>query len=90
MPCSRIQRRRARSRHICSLPFGCLQHFFERDVVSVEKTPEQAAAGFDPSLAQFCNRFYQGQVRPLGDQIDRELFQRRNAPAARLGAALLC
>ena len=46
------------------------------------------------SLAQFCNRFYQGQVRPLGDQIqnlDRELFQRRNAPAARLrgGAPLL-
>src|SRR4029077_4581142 len=45
-------------------------------------------------FAQFCNRFYQGQVRPLGDQIqnlDRELFQRRNAPAARLrgGAPLL-
>ena len=62
--------------------------------MSVEKTPERAAAGFDPSLAQFCNRFYQGQVRPLGDQIqnlDRELFQRRNAPAARLrgGAPLL-
>ena len=61
--------------------------FFERDVVSVEKTREQTAAGFDPSLAQFCNHLYQGQVRPLGDQIqniDRELFQRRNAPAAPL------
>jgi len=55
--------------------------------VSVEKTPKRAAAGFDPSLAQFCSRFYQGQVRLLGNQIQnlgRELFQRRDAPAARL------
>src|SRR6516165_6240801 len=34
----------ARSRHICSLPFDCLQGFFESDVVSVEKTPKRAAA----------------------------------------------
>ena len=82
MPCSRIQRRRARATS-ARCRSAASQHFFERDVVSVEKTPERAAAGFDPSLAQFCNRFYQGQVRPLGDQIqnlDRELFQRRNAP----------
>ena len=62
--------------------------------MSVEKTPKRAAAGFDPSLAQFCSRFYQGQVRLLGNQIQnlgRELFQRRNASAARLrrGASLL-
>ena len=93
IPCSRIQRRRARATSARCRSAAC-STFFERDVVSVEKTPERAAAGFDPSLAQFCNRFYQGQVRPLGDQIqnlDRELFQRRNAPAARLrgGAPLL-
>src|ERR1700720_1446284 len=93
IPCSRIQRRRARATSARRRSAAC-STFFERDVVSVEKTPERAAAGFDPSLAQFCNRFYQGQVRPLGDQIqnlDRELLQRRNAPAARLrgGAPLL-
>ena len=93
IPCSRIQRRRARATSARCRSAAC-STFFESDVVSVEKTPERAAAGFDPSLAQFCNRFYQGQVRPLGDQIqnlDRELFQRRNAPAARLrgGAPLL-
>src|ERR1700731_3541713 len=93
IPCSRIQRRRPRATSARCRSAAC-STFFERDVVSVEKTPERAAAGFDPSLAQFCNRFYQGQVRPLGDQIqnlDRELFQRRNAPAARLrgGAPLL-
>ena len=61
--------------------------------MSVEKTPERAAAGFDPSLAQFCNRFYQGQVRPLGDQIqnlDRELFNGETLPPRGFGAALLC
>ena len=92
IPCSRIQRRRARATSARCRSAAC-STFFERDVVSVEKTPERAAAGFDPSLAQFCNRFYQGQVRPLGDQIqnlDRELFQRRNAPAARLRGGALC
>src|SRR5271165_6722662 len=68
IPCSRIQRRRARATSARCRSAAC-STFFERDVVSVEKTPERAAAGFDPSLAQFCNRFYQGQVRPLGDQI---------------------
>ena len=45
--------------HICSLPFGCLQHFLSVMLCRSRKTPERAAAGFDPSLAQFCNRFYQ-------------------------------
>src|SRR6516165_6646986 len=93
IPCSRIHRRRARATSARCRSAAC-RAFFESDVVSVEKTPERTAAGFDPSLAQFCNRFYQAQVRLPGDQIQnlaRELFQRRNAPAARLrgGAPLL-
>ena len=61
--------------------------------MSVEKTPERTAAGFDPSLAQFCNRFYQGQVRLPGDQIQniaRELFSGEMLPPRGFGAALLC
>ena len=93
IPCSRIHRRRARATSARCRSAAC-RAFFESDVVSIEKTPERTAAGFDPSLTQFCNRFYQGQVRLPGDQIQnlaRELFQRRNAPAARLrgGAPLL-
>src|SRR6266568_8757669 len=77
----------ARTGHICSLPFGSLQAFFKGDVVAVEKTPERAATGFDPPLAQLCNRLYQSQIRPFSNQsqdLGRELFQRRNASAARL------
>ena len=61
--------------------------------MSVEKTPERAAAGFDPSLAQFCNRFDQGQVRPLGDQIKISTANSSNGetlPPRGFGAALLC
>ena len=86
IPCSRIQRRRARATSARCRSAAC-RLFFKRDVVAVEKTPERAAAGLDPSLAQFCNRLHQSQVRPLGDQIQnlgRELLQRRNASAARL------
>src|SRR4029077_19140227 len=60
--------------------------FFEGDVVSVEKPPERAAAGFDPPLAQLCNRLNQGQVRLFGNQsqnLGGELFQRRSTSAAR-------
>jgi hypothetical protein len=56
--------------------------------VSVEKTPERAAAGFDPSLAQFCNRFYQGQVRPPLEEFAVEILdliaQRSQAMFVRL------
>ena len=67
--------------------------FFERDVVSVEKTPERAAAGFDPSLAQFCNRFYQGQVLAVGrsdpKSRPRTLPPGETPPRLRGGAPLL-
>src|SRR5487761_253390 len=86
MPCSRIQRRRARATSARCRSAAC-RLFFNGDVVPVEKPPERASAGFNPPLAQFCNRFYQSQVRLFGDHsqnLARELFQRRNASTARL------
>ena len=55
--------------------------------MSVEKAPERAPAGFNPSLAQRCNRLDQSQVGLFGNQSQNfggALFQRRNAAAARL------
>src|ERR1700739_3911506 len=75
------------SRNVCSLPFSSLQAFFKGDVVAVEKTPERAAAGANPPLAQLCKRLRQGQVWMLSNHsqdLGRELFERRNASAARL------
>src|SRR3954471_2966755 len=86
MPCSRIQRRRARATSARCRSAAC-RLFFEGDVVSIEKPPERAAAGFDPPLAQHCKRLKQGQVRLLGNQsqdLVGTLFQRRRAAAARL------
>jgi len=85
IPCCCIHWRRARATSSRCRSTAC-RAFFESDVVSVEKTPERAAAGLDSSLTQFCDRFDQGQVRLLGNQIQnlgREFFQRRNAPPAR-------
>src|SRR5713226_7517568 len=86
MPCSRIQSRRARATSARCRSAAC-RLFFKGNAVSVEKAPERAAAGFDPPLAQLCNRLYQSQIRPFSNQsqdLGRELFQRRNASAARL------
>src|SRR4051794_12461473 len=86
MPCSRIQRRRARATSARCRSAAC-RLFFKGDVVAVEKTPERAAAGFNPPLAQLCNRLDPGQVPLFGNQrqaLGCELFQRRNATAARL------
>src|SRR5207344_584611 len=80
------------SRHIRSLPFGSLQAFFKGDSVAIEKTPERATAGSNPSLAQLCDGLYQSQVRLLGNQIEyllRKLFQRRNASSTRLRRSAL-
>src|SRR6266545_4465086 len=83
IPCSRIHRRRARATSARCRSTAC-RAFFESDVVSVEKTPKRAAAGFDPSLAQVCSRFYQGQVRlrgggPLFTPALQPLYRRRHA-----------
>src|SRR5215216_5725770 len=86
MPCSRIQRRRARATSARCRSAAC-RLFFNGDVVSVEKPPERGAAGLDSPLAQRGNRLDQGQVRLFGDQsqdLAGERFQRRNASAARL------
>jgi hypothetical protein len=85
IPCSRIQRRRASATSARCRSAAC-RLFFKGDVVSVEKTPERAAAGSNPPLAQLRNRLYQGQVWLLRNQsqdLGRELFQRRNASATR-------
>src|SRR6516162_2819485 len=92
-PCSRIQRRRARATSARCRSAAC-RLFFKRDVVSIEKTPERATAGLDPSFAQFYERLVQNQIRLFrhhSQNLTRKRFQRRDAPAAgfRRGAPLL-
>src|SRR5579883_1179635 len=85
-PCSRIQRRRARATSSRCRSVAC-RLFFKGDVVTIEKTPERAAAGSNSPLAQLCKRLHQRQVRMLGNHsqnLGRELFEWRNASAARL------
>src|SRR5580693_1153623 len=86
IPCSRIQRRRARATSARCRSAAC-RLFFKGDPMAIEKTPERATAGSNPSLAQLCDGLHQRQVRLLGNQIEyllRKLFQRRNASSARL------
>jgi hypothetical protein len=55
--------------------------------VAIEKTPERAAAGSNPLLAQLCDGLLKRQVWMLSNHsqdLGRELFKRRNASAARL------
>jgi hypothetical protein len=85
-PCSRIQRRRARatSARCCS---AARKTFFERDVVSLEKPGDCTLARSNAPLPQFGNGFFQGQIRPFGNQAQYllgMLFQRRGAAPARL------
>src|SRR5450631_3535950 len=93
MPCSRIQRRRARatSGRACS---AARRLFFKGDVVPNEKTRQSTAASDDPSLAHRRNRFVQRQIRLLGNQRQqpaRVLLQGRDASATglRCGAAVI-
>src|SRR3977135_4439844 len=86
MPCSRIQRRRARttSARSCS---AARRLFFEGDVVSIEKPPKRTAAGSNSLFAQLGQGLFQGQIRLLGNQSQyplRKLFQWRNTSATRL------
>src|ERR1035441_1034949 len=87
MPCSRIQRRRARatSARSCS---AARRFFFEADIVSLEQPPDRTAAAGDPSLAHRRDDLIQRQIRLLGNQRQqkvRVLLQRRYAPPGRLG-----
>src|SRR4030081_540681 len=83
MPCSRIQRRRARatSARFCSAAYRV---FFEADVASVAEPPNRAAAARDAALVHRRNDLVQRQVRLLGDEREQEfrvLFQLRSASA---------
>src|ERR1700716_617720 len=83
MPCSRIQRRRARatSARFCSAAYRV---FFEADVASVAETPKRAAAAPGAALVHRRNDLVQRQVRLLGDEREQEfrvLFQLRSASA---------
>src|SRR5262245_2081910 len=89
MPCSRIQRRRARatSARSCST---ARRLFFEGDLVTLKKPPHRSAAASDPLPAHRRNQFAQRQVRLLLDQTQQKVrvhFQRRFTPAPRFGRA---
>src|SRR6516164_10307981 len=86
MPCSRIQRRRARATSARCRSAAC-RLFFEGDVVAIKKAPKRAAARSNPPLAQFCNRLHQGQVGLFGNESQyllRVRFQRRHTSSTRL------
>src|SRR5579863_1267938 len=86
IPCSRIQRRRARATSARCRSAAC-RLFFKGDVVSIIKPRKGAPAGSNPSLAQLRKRLLQGQVRPFENQRQYPLgvrFQWRSASAARL------
>ncbi len=87
MPCSRIQRRRARatSARSCS---AARRLFFDADFVPLKEAPHRAAAASDPSLAHRHDNFVQRQIRSSGNQRQQKvsvLFQRRDAAPAWLG-----
>jgi hypothetical protein len=87
MPCSRIQRRRARatSARSCS---AARRLFFKRKLVSSEKPPQRGAAAGNPSLAHRDKDLVQRQIRLLRDQGEqpiRMLLQWRGASSARYG-----
>jgi len=76
----------ARSRHICSLPFGSLQAFFEGNTVAAEKSRKRTLAGVTVTPAQLGNRLQQCQVWMLCNHSQnprRALLQWRNASSAR-------
>src|SRR5712692_10587790 len=86
MPCSRIQRRRARATSARRRSAAC-RLFFEGDVMSTKKTRTRTPASSNPSLEQLHTHLLQGQVRPFGDEGQYPLrvrFQRRDASSARL------
>ena len=70
MPCSRIQRRRARatSARFCSAAYRV---FFEADVAASEEPPHRAAAACDPAFAHRRDDLVQRQVRWLAIRPSR-------------------
>src|ERR1043166_3434976 len=86
MPCSRIQRRRARATSVRSRSAAC-RLFFEGDAVSPKKPRKCTLAGSDPPLQQFRHGLLQDPIGVFRDQFQyyrSMLFQRRDAASARL------
>ena len=86
IPCSLIQRRRARatSGRSCS---AARRLFFDSYIMSLEKSPDGGAAARDSALVHRGDHLIQGQIRLLGYQSQqpiRALLQRRRTPSARL------
>src|SRR6266852_6579650 len=84
MPCSRIQRRRARatSARCC---YAARRLFFIGDLASIEEPPHCTTATRDPLLAHRRDNLVQRQIRLLGDESQQPfhlLLQRRGAAAA--------
>src|SRR6476660_6999190 len=89
MPCSRIQRRRARatSARSCS---AARRLFFDGDLVTLKEAPDRSAAAKYPVPAHCQNHFVQREIRLFLNQTQqkiRMLFQRRDTPTPRLGRA---
>src|SRR5271165_609222 len=87
MPCSRIQRRRARatSARFCS---AACRLFFKADIMSIEETLESASTAGDALLRHGGEDLLKGQIGLFGNQSQkpiRVLFQRRGAPSALFG-----
>src|SRR6478735_10913653 len=72
MPCSRIQRRRARatSARSCS---AARRLFFEGDLVALEETPDPCAAAGNPLLTHRTINFIQGQIRLLHNEREQKI-----------------
>src|SRR5262245_19280821 len=89
MPCSRIQRRRARATSVRSCS-AARRLFFESHLVALEEAPHRGATASNLVLAHRQDHLIQRQVRSFLDQTQqkiRMLLQRRGAPAPRLGSA---
>ena len=92
MPCSRIQRRRARatSARFCS---AACRVFFKAYIVSIKETLESAPTAGDALLGHCDERLLDGQIRLFGNQSQdpvRVLLQWRNTAAALLWRRASC
>src|SRR5262245_27737459 len=72
MPCSRIQRRRARAT-FRALLLRCAQAFFESNLVTLKEAPDRGAAARNLVLAQRKNYFVQREVRLLLNQTQQKI-----------------
>jgi hypothetical protein len=72
MPCSRIQRRRARatSARSCS---AARSAFFKRDLVALKETPDRRPTARNPVPAHYGNHLVQRQIGLSLDQGQQKL-----------------